>query len=556
MSVEARQHQMLEELVEIPVETRIPFRSTLTRNAARVRLGRETRGACAWFADPANHITDEWEGLLLTGAYHILRTNVGFRSSGAEETLRTFLIGDLLPWWLEEYGVPNGKGSENHVLVKLAVRFLLEQLAGQKPCPAVREQLIVWCQEKALRGHTEYFSPHYTERATIPLLELYDHGADETVHAFVRMALDQYMAEHALIHINGFRGGAMRRYLHWSGDSPHEELGNGAFDCNLPFAQIQFEDITGLPPPSYKPSDQHIGFIFNATTSYRVPRVIQRLADLNVRGEFTWRSGLRWNHDGDLDLQAPNAFLYASVTPHYVLSSIRRPEGQRWGYVSRRFEHGTNSGLPWRLSLRDPYTMLAAKRRGRAAPENTVCDPEDAQALFQYQNTVIYVGHSDALQDLDPPRPADAGFERVDRDGPYCFYLAPGADGTTVYAAVFEANGLGALEVGLSSAYGDFSAFKSAVQAAPRTLTSPGHLYVQTLTGDRITIEEAGVQLNDQPVPLTDWPRYDAPWIRADWMNQSDGAGCITILSPEGGELTLDFRDRDCPVRAETSPSS
>jgi hypothetical protein len=174
-----------------------------------------------------------------------------------------------------------------------------------------------------------------------------------------------------------------------------------------------------------------------------------------------------------------------------------------------------------------------------------MCDPEDTRTLFQHRNTVIYVGKSDTLKNMNPPIPENEGFLKEEMDGEYGFLFSPGSNGEMVYAGVYETNGLGVLEVKLKSEIESFDTFKSSFKAAPKTLLSPEDIDLQTLSDDHIVIHTEGITVNNHSIPLADWPRYDAPWIHADWMHQSEDAGKITIGTPEQGLLTLDFRTPD-----------
>ncbi|HEC02124.1 MAG TPA: hypothetical protein ENI81_01185, partial [Phycisphaerales bacterium] len=229
-----------------------PWRSALARHTAYLLNGAENPQAAAWFADEKNLIVGEWEILMLLRSYHALKGVEYFRSSGAkgavEEYLRnswrqTRTAGVRVNWKLDGYW-----GSENHKIVQFSNRLLLEELAAPTGDVEIRDrasrQIIMWCREKALRGYTEYASTHYTERTLVPLLNIYDYALEtkHKLHEWSRMAIDQLLAEYALLNINGFRGGAVRRcYQSDIPGYPNAELNNGAFDAMVTAGYIFFD---------------------------------------------------------------------------------------------------------------------------------------------------------------------------------------------------------------------------------------------------------------------------------------------------------------------------
>lgn len=253
-----------------------PWRSALAKHTAGMLRGAKNHQASAWFLDEKNLIVGEWEILMLLRSYHALKGVEYFQSSGArgavEEYLRhswrqTHTEGARVNWKLDGYW-----GSENHKIVQFSNRLLLEEFAAPAGDMAVRDQasrqIIMWCREKALRGYTEYASTHYTERTLVPLLNIYDYAQDKKhkLRQWSRMAIDQLLAEYALLNINGFRGGAVRRcYQSDIPGYPNAELNNGAFDAMVTAGYIFF-DNTDLLPITYRPSDQSIIYNFAATT--------------------------------------------------------------------------------------------------------------------------------------------------------------------------------------------------------------------------------------------------------------------------------------------------
>ncbi|MHC4540312.1 MAG: hypothetical protein ACYS74_11090, partial [Planctomycetota bacterium] len=229
-----------------------PWRSALARYTASLSSGANNREAAAWFCDEKNLIVGEWEILMLLRSYHGLKDVEYFVSSGARRAVEQYLRrcwgqtrteGTRVNWKLDGYW-----GSENHKIVQFSNRLLLEEFAAGAEDREIHDlaarQVIMWCREKALRGYTEYASTHYTERTLVPLLNIYDYSFDtkHKLHQWCRMAIDQLLAEYAILSINGFRGGALRRcYQSGIAGYPNAELNKGGIHltqvasiCSIP----------------------------------------------------------------------------------------------------------------------------------------------------------------------------------------------------------------------------------------------------------------------------------------------------------------------------------
>ncbi len=536
-----------------------PWRSALAKHTASLLSGVNTREAAAWFCDQKNLIVGEWEILMLLRSYHALKDTEYFVSSGAalavEQYLRrcwrqTRTEGSPVNWKLDGYW-----GSENHKIVQFSNRLLLEEFAAPAEDRKVHElaaqQTIMWCREKALRGYTEYASTHYTERTLVPLLNIYDYSTDteHKLHQWCGMAIDQLLAEYALLSINGFRGGAIRRcYQSDIPGYPNAELNNSAFDAMLAAGYIFF-DNTDLLPLTYRASDQSIIYSFVATTTYRPTPVHAALADPARRGMLCFKSGRRWDHEGSQP-QAPDTWWYAWITPHYILSSIRSPKGIVW-------EGAVNGGVPYRLSLRDPQAMVGTRIAVGASPRAEVAvapDPPNQRPLFQHRNVLLYEGTIDTYRDVPPRIPVGRGIDHVEIDLPYSFFREPGADDETVYVGVVEKNGLGVMEVSLAAQSLNWEAFKRDFKANPVSLVSSSDIQYQTCARDIIRLQDGKARVNGVVQELSGWPLYDSRLMRGDWLNQSADAGLITIGDEHTGQLILDFRDPSRPHRRLMEP--
>jgi len=567
-----RQEQLLDNLRHIqvpylgknrgPVQryfTPRPWRSALAKHTACLLNKVQSPQAVAWFKDKKNLIVGEWEILMLLRSYHALKDIEYFKSSGAKDVFEEYLRhswrqtrteGTRVNWKLDGYW-----GSENHKIVQFSNRLLLEEFSAPAGDTEIRDQasrqIIMWCREKALRGYTEYASTHYTERTLVPLLNIYDYALDtkHKLRQWSRIAIDQLLAEYALLNINGFRGGAMRRcYQSDIPGYPNAELNNGAFDSMVTAGHIFF-DNTDLLPITYRASDQSIIYTFAATTSYRPTPVHEALADPARRGKVCLKSARRWDHEGSQP-QAPDTYWYAWITPHYILSSIRSPAGIVW-------EGAVNGGVPYRLSFRDPQAMIGTRVAVGTSSKSEVAvapDPPNQRPLFQHRNVLLYHGTTDMYRDIAPNIPIGRGIDQVETDPPYSFFREPGTDGETVHVGVIERNGLGVMEVRLASQHASWEAFKQDVKDNVASLISPSEIEYETCDGQKIRLRNGTAYVNGVEQQLDGWPLYDCRLIQGDWLNQTRQAGLITIGDEQAGQLVLDFRDPNSPRRALKSP--
>ncbi len=572
VTVERRQRETLRTLAEITPPTEKPWRSALNRHAACLLIGTRVDEAAAWFGDPATHRhrTDselEWGSLQMLRAYHALKASEHFVGAGCESRVREFLLRTYLPrvrdpeTWGGRYMNPRAwAGSENHVIVQFSIRLLMEELAGddmdRKAHDAVAAQIRKWCWEKAVRGLTEFSSPHYTERSLLPLLNVFDYSADGSLRECARMAVDQMLAEYALTQINGFRGGAMRRFYQYGGEFPCAEISDGRHDCLYPLGQILFGGLSDDDKLTYAKCDQKLGHLFYATTAYRASPVHLAVARAARTTSSVFRSARRWEHEY-AEPAAPDTYIYAYLTPHYVLGSIRLPPGEIWGRKqdAPRFHATTNRGVPFRLSFHRPRAMIGpacALGGSQSAGHDYRLDPPDARALFQHENVLLYKGRLDTYRSLEPAMSAEQSIAWEQRDGDLRFFGEPGADGEAVYVGVCERNGLGVMEVRLASGHPSWTAFKDDFAANAASLESEAHIDYNTIDGRQIQYRGAdSVTVNTERQRMSGWPLYQSPFLSAPWLNQSDEAGRIVIGNEQTGQLILDFRNPADPRRTE-----
>ncbi len=584
-TIEARQRELLELLAAIPLAestepspdaiTRLserdpsvphrfarqivqahPWRRSIFKHTASMLLGRDLAEASAWFRNADNHIVGEWEALILLRCYHALKKTPHFAGNGTEASVRSFLVDDLLPRVRAE-NAGLGKfstsptawcGSENHTIIGFSIRLLLEELAGEDidrdhwGYPA--DQIPRWCLEKATRGYTEFFSTHYTERCLAPLLNIADCSTDAGLREVTSMAVDLLVAEYALIQINGFRGGAVRRcYQVWTDDTHQPEMTDSRHDCCYPMGQVFFGDAVTESPFQYNDGEQTIGYLYYATTGYRPSPVHLEIVRPEVRGNLEIESARRWEHE-DAQPQEPDTCITAYATPHYVLSSIRVPDKIQWGHGNI----GVNGGVPYRLSFRKPRAMVGTARDGENA---WLTDPLEARALFQHESTVLYSGKVDSYREVDPPIGPGEGIGLEEQEGAFRPYREAGAEGEQVYAGVREENGVGVMEVRLASQHESWEAFKTAFKGNAAELESRERMCYTTCDGIAIELEGRRVAVDGKPQATDGWPLYRSRLINGDWWNQSEDAGRITIGDETTGRLVLDFRDLERSVREE-----
>ncbi len=526
-----------------------PWRSAFTRYTASLLNGTNIAEAAAWFKDEKNQVISEWEMLMMLRAYHALKTNEHFINSGAKESVERYLHkgliatrtpGNKVNWKLDGYW-----GSENHKIVQFSERLLLEEFAGSDMDKDIHDQIvyqiIMWCREKALRGYTEYCSPHYTERTLVPLLNIYDYTSDTEydLKLWLQMAIDQLFAEYAIFQINGFRGGAMRRcYQTDDYGYPNAELNDGRYDCMQPAGYVFFNN-TDLLPITYRISDQSIIYTFLATTSYRPTPVHDHLAHADRRGIVELKSGRRWDHEGSQP-QKPDTYIYAWITPQYILSSIRSPVDVEW-------TGGVNGGVPYRISFHGNRAMIGAKIKVDDVPVEP--DPQDQRPLFQHRNVLLYKGSVDTYRNIPPMVPRGRGIDHEESEGNYKFYREG-----DIYVGVLQKDDLGIMEVRQANQYPSWEAFKADFKNNAAILNSESDIAYTTCDGVRICLDGESVTVDGVEQELAGWPLYESRLIRGDWLNQSAEAGLITIGDEEIGTLVLDFRDEANPIRKLTLP--
>jgi len=249
-TVEQRQQEMLEMLTGISTDTKVPWRSAFQKYTSSLVKGVNIEEATTWFRDLLDNIPEaknisgdkrgdpkvltpgatiyEWGPLILNRVYYLLKDNPEFVRGGAAESVQKYLFEIVLPrmrtntrfYTLDEKAILN----ENKLITRYSDQLLLEQHAGANRDDNRYERLKYlvhhWALDKATYGYTEYFSPHYSERDVIPLLNLYDFAEDSATREWARMALDQFFAEFACVHINGFRGVAIwSRNCQWPSDN-------------------------------------------------------------------------------------------------------------------------------------------------------------------------------------------------------------------------------------------------------------------------------------------------------------------------------------------------
>jgi hypothetical protein len=104
--------------------------------------------AADWFKDDENLIVAEWETLMMLRAYHALKDNEHFITSGARAKVAEYLKrcveatrtpGNKANWKLGGYW-----GSGNHKIVQFSERLLLEEFARADMDESIRDQVTYW----------------------------------------------------------------------------------------------------------------------------------------------------------------------------------------------------------------------------------------------------------------------------------------------------------------------------------------------------------------------------------------------------------------------------
>ena len=406
-----------------------------------------------------------------------------------------------------------------------------------------RRKFIEWVQHQGRFGRDEANSPHYLERSLLPLLNLYDFSDDSDVRLWARMAIDQLVAEFALMSLDNVRGGPWCRAHHHLSPGV-EEISDGRQDALYVGGYAWFG---GPKVPAYLFTDQILSHGFLVTTSYRPPRAVTLMADAVKRGAYEVRSH-RSPVKGSLLTARQEWDMYYFITSRYSLAALQdRVE------LDNHLTNNTTSPPDyvntqvWELTFSDPMKILGPKRRlDVSTGANPIAEEHNPNtANMQYRNVLFYKGE---FMDYNDNLAFAGEYRKERRDGrEYYFRRIPTPRGDVYVAAIhFPSADAGVIEVSSDGDHADFAAFCRDIRNNPVECHNTG-LFTRYVNcrGEEVIYDRGKATVDGRPWPLHGYALYESPWMNAAW-----GGGVIE-MAVEGRGLRLDFRDAERPIREE-----
>ena len=502
--------------------------------------------ANTYFTESTELEAEEWHVLLY------LRTYFAFKDTVLSTAARKRLAGILLDYKanaprslrVEQFGT---KG--NHSIVYFSMYLLTDQAFGNGPKhEVVRKKFITWVQYQGKFGRDEVNSPHYLERSLLPLLNLYDFVEDHKLKLWAQMAIDQIMADFAVLSLDNVRGGPWCR-AHQNHAPGVEEINDGTQDS---FYVVGYQFFGDSAFPAYPFTDQILSYGFVTTTTYQPPRVVVEIAKRKTRGCYEFKSHQRSVNSapspGPVDWD-----MYYYLTPLYSLGSLQNRAELDNHVTGHRTKDFKNTQV-WELTFADPMKILGPKRELRISTgeKQTIVEERNPNtANMQYKNVLFYKG---ILMDYNNNLALGEGEYVVQSQGNkvFRFWHVPTSEGH-VYIGVthYPAVDAGILEVGTDQSHASFKAFQRDIMNNPSTCGDTGLETTYTSTqGDRVVYQHGRAKVNGKPWQLKGYALYESPLI-----NSAHGSGLIIIGNKQIGTLSLDFRDPEGPVRTENGPS-
>jgi hypothetical protein len=503
--------------------------------ARGIRLEQANR----YFAESKEVQAEEWHVLLY------LRTYFAFKDTVLREPARKRLEKIILDY---KHNAPRSKSVEqfgtngNHSIVAFSQYLLTDQQFGRgDKHKLVREKFITWVQHQGRFGRDEVNSPHYLERSLLPLLNLYDFIDDATLKTWAHMAIDQLIAEFAVLSLGNVRGGPWCR-AHQNHTPGLQEINNGKQDS---FYVVGYQFWGRSPMPAYELNDQILSYGFVTTTNYRPPGVIIDIAESSGRTPYEFKSHRRSVNSkpspGPVDWD-----MYYYITPSFSLAALQ-DKVTLDNHVTGRLTRDFKNTQVWELSFADPMKILGPKRDLRVSTgENRqyIEEHNPNTAMMQYKNVLFYKGQfMDYNRNMDLPGTVFQTQSTPDLE--YYFWQIPTTEGA-VYVGIthFAQVPAGILEVVSAKDGQGIQAFKEQIMKAHSTCHAGGEKISYTSTrGDQILYDKGKVTVNEQSWPLHGYPLYESLYLNSAW-----GSGVITITK-DNRSLLLDFRDRDKPIR-------
>ena len=500
-----------------------------------------------YFVESDEIVPDEWPVLLY------IRTYFAFKDSVLGLAARNRLA-DALKQYKKRFDSPQSQRIEqfgtkgNHSIVAFSMYLLLDQEFGNGPKHNIaRVKFIDWVRDQGKCGRDEVNSPHYLDRSLLPLLNLYDFIEDPQLKLWAHMAIDQIVADFAVLSIDNVRGGPWCRAHH--NHSPGvAEINDGTQDS---FYVAGYQFFGNSPLPAYQFTDQILNYGFVTTSGYRPPKVIAAIANRETRGTYEFKSHQRSVHSepspGPVDWD-----MYYYITPSYSLGSLQ-DRVELDNHVTGRVTRDFKNTQVWELTFADPMRILGPGRNLAVSTgeKKQVAEPKNPNtANMQYKNVLFYKGQ---FMDYNGNLSTGGGDYSAEMAGErqFHFWRVQAPEGA-VYVAIthYPSAGGGILEVGTQDEYSGYEAFKKTVRDNASSCQDTGLCTSYTsCKGDRIVYDRGKVTVNGRDWPLHGYELYECPYV-----NSVHGSGIITIGNERIDTLILDFRNPAKPVRTMKYP--
>jgi len=546
-----------------PSDKRYSYRVRWQYYHACLAKGIRIAEANRYFANSKEIIADEWPVLIY------IRTYFRFKDTLLDPDARRHLR-KVLRQYKDKFDHPKSKSPErygvhgNHSIVAFSAYLLLDQEFGEGPKhKTVRRKFIDWVKYQGKYGRDEVNSPHYLDRSLLPLLNIYDFSTDEKLKRWAHLAIDQMVADFAVLSLRNVRGGPWCRahQNHAPGVAEHNDATQDSFYV----AGYQFFGHSQMP--EYLRTHQILNYGFVTTTDYRPPKVVLEISDSDRRVPYEYKSHRRPVRSSGAGYY-PRTYhewdMYYYITPAYSLGSVQARVELDNHVTARKTRDFVNTQV-WELTFTDPHKILGPKRNLNVSTGevNNLTEINANTANMQYKNVLFYKGE---FMDYNHNLTADGG-EYVREKTPkleYHFWrVSNPAEVVFVGIIHFPLAKAGILEVAHENEFDDFRSFRKAVKDTQSACKDTGKETSYTSTkGDTIIYTNTTGQtnkgeavVNGENRSLHEYPLYSSPYIRSEYQS-----GIIRICrGPRMRKRTLltsvlmlDFRSSSNPVRTES----
>ena len=396
---------------------------------------------------------------------YIIRAYFQFRDSPLLSTKARDNMRSVLAF---RAGTPEVAYSENHNVMIVSAGYFGNVITGGDNTENER-WLADFLDDKLKYHYWEMNSPEYMGSEYRVLWNLYDFSPSSTLKRKAKAVLDMLLAEHAVIHVAGIRGGPFYRYY-----------GNRIIDQSHDYIYAMSHVYFGTPfDYTWKLDYKGWGWfprIFAWYSSYKVPKIILDLAKAK-KEPFVFKSRRK---------MMPT---YYYVTPHFVLATAQ-------GDFPDKYFESKNTGARahvWDVSFdTSPRKVIFS-----GAKEDTWLFAESD--AVQYKNVLI-TSFDAPIQYYGVTKVTESGWTFVQ-------------EGKTYVAIKKLSNGRTLLEVRDADDYGKpFSAFKSDIKDNYLKISLNSFTYKNTFddtisSPTRYTIEgdSFSYKLFDSPYLVSDW---------------------------------------------------